>query len=301
MQMPMLTVGLVLIAVPMVMPFSVPCSLARSALPRSSACVLSMAASTKKSKLNKALIKNTLTVSCDVAPGDAKISKILRRIGIATIFASSDNLGAFCEEQQSAKGDFPGPVPVMLREAGVTTESIAAAKDAGAAGIVLPLASLGAGSASELAVAASAADLEVMWEVRSLTEYDEALSAGAEAFLVSGVEDTFGTAPDFWRALPKGATLVAEVQALQERNSEIGLARELGAAGCRAVMLAGACTGGEQDHKYVDAATRALRSKGSQTFQVPGLTGKASAVGLGGRGAIKTKEPTCVVEHVNGY
>jgi len=277
-----------------------PCPLSFSpSSPRSptlrTASAISMAA-VKKSKLAKTLNKKTLTVSVDVAAGDAMLSKRLRTTGVATIFADAAVLPVLAEEQQAAKGDFPGPVPVILRDQEINADAIAAAKKAGATGVVIKFGSEGAG---ELAASATELGLEAMWEVTSKEEFAGATEAGAGAFLVSSIEDSFGVAPGFWEGLEKDSIVVAEIKALQPGNSEIGLGKSLGAAGCKAVLLSGACTGGAEDHRYVDAALNGLRSKRSEEFQMAGLLGKASPVGLANRQSHSTKEPTIIKEKLD--
>lgn len=77
-----------------------PCPLSFSpSSPRSptlrTASAISMAA-VKKSKLAKTLNKKTLTVSVDVAAGDAMLSKRLRTTGVATIFADAGSWRCVC-------------------------------------------------------------------------------------------------------------------------------------------------------------------------------------------------------------
>jgi len=273
---------------------------AKSACARPGAAALEMAAA--KSKLAKALIKSTgaLTVSVTMSVPDRKLSKPLRKqCKVAAIFATADALPAIAEEQMSAKGDFPGPLPVVLRdEAELLSDALVGAKEAGAAGVVVPFGALGAG-ASELAAAAAALELEVVWEVHSQEEYAEAAAAGAAAFLVSVVEDSFGVAPAFWAGLDKSALVLAEVKGQQEGNSEIGLGRALKEAGCRALLLSGVCATGEKDKNYVAAAARALTSKASTEFAFQGGLGTASAIGIGHGMSTATKEPTIIKEVID--
>merc|ERR1711871_1761421 len=54
------------------------------------------------------------------------------------------------EEQEQARGEFPGPIPVIVRAPYVDEIQIAAAKADGAAAVVLPLALNGAARTKEL-------------------------------------------------------------------------------------------------------------------------------------------------------
>ena len=92
-------------------------------------------------------------------------------------------------EQKTAKGNFPGPCPVVYYPplSTATEEQIKAAADAGAAAVVLRPDLL------PLADAADALKMEVIWDVRSPEEVAEVVGAGkAPNFLVSGADASAG-------------------------------------------------------------------------------------------------------------
>mmetsp|Transcript_14692 Transcript_14692/g.35971 ORF Transcript_14692/g.35971 Transcript_14692/m.35971 type:complete len:351 (-) Transcript_14692:225-1277(-) len=284
----------------------------RVAARRCSAAAVSMAAG--QSKLAKTLNKMAVTVSVDVPAGEERLSKKLRKTGIATIFATSALLPTYAAEQNTkGKGDFPGPAPVILRDAELTEDGLRAARAAGATGVVLPSA-LGVDGAKALAAVAEEVGLEALWEVCTQEEYAAAEGAGAEAFLVSSVEESFGVAPAFWEGLPKGKeakVVIAEIKALQEGNSEIELGRTLAGVGCKALLLSGALEaaamgyeGEEQAMWYVEQAYKALRSKQSSKIQAPPLMGQANMVGYVGRHEdydVSTPPPTIQKKQIRGY
>lgn len=144
-------------------------------------------------------------------------------------------------EQKTAKGNFPGPCPVVYYPplSTATEEQIKAAADAGAAAVVLRPDLL------PLADAADALKMEVIWDVRSPEEVAEVVGAGkAPNFLVSGADASAG----LLSALPKDAVAVASVDA---QNDEVALGRSLKDAGCKALVVRQACRGvGSWDLRY---------------------------------------------------
>ena len=99
------------------------------------------------------------------APADAweldiqEISARLRTAGITALVAPSELIGAFVQEQSSARGNFPGPVPVLCDVPLDGNTDLAALKEAGAAGIAVKCAG-GDSALAALLEDASAAKLE---------------------------------------------------------------------------------------------------------------------------------------------
>ncbi|CAN0548297.1 unnamed protein product, partial [Ectocarpus sp. 12 AP-2014] len=65
---------------------------------------------------------------------------------------SDADLKTVVEEQENSRGDFPGPMPVIIRDLVISEFEIARAKAAGAAGVTVVLALVGPERAAELAV-----------------------------------------------------------------------------------------------------------------------------------------------------
>ena len=187
----------------------------------------------------------------------------------SAIFTSSvDALSTIAKEQATAKGDFPGPCPVVFNgEATEASQAIAA----GAQGVVLP--------AREIEVGKSIVEngIEVLWQVSSAEEIaaivaDEA--APEDAFLLSA--DDANEAEALVAALPTGALGVAAVDAMQDEDGEIARGRELASAGCKAVLVKGACVGDAEDLPYATFAIKQLTSKRSSSFAIDGHTGSTN-------------------------
>jgi len=182
----------------------------------------------------------------------------LRKLKTAAIWTSDlDALAGFAKEQRKAKGNFPGPCPVIW--SGDSAEAEAAAAS-GASAVVL--------RASDLTHADTIGKLglEVIWSVASEQEVESVVAAGlGSAFLVEG--------PELVAALPKDAVKVAAVPSMLEDNAEITMGRDLAAAGCKALLLREACVGDAEDVPYTGFAIEGLTSKASSEFKITGMTG----------------------------
>lgn len=190
----------------------------------------SMAAATT-SKLGKTLKKPTgaLTIGFQVCPAAQmkerdveELSAVLRKSKASIIFSDAASLPSFTKEQSKAKGNFPGPCPVVAWAA--SEEDMAASKEAGAAGVVVSVSELGVEKAATLA---ESAPIDVIFQVKSVSEAEEAVKAGAKVVLVSGAEDLEAVRG----AIPKDVAAIASVESMMPGNAEADTARALKAAG----------------------------------------------------------------------
>ena len=200
----------------------------------------------------------------------ALLSGKLRDADVAALWtADVEAVAGFVEEQQSAKGDFPGPCPVIFNGDGAQAE---AAIEAGADGVVLTLA--------HLEKAASVDGVEVIWEVSHADEVDKIVEAGhASAFAMSAA-----AAYGLLETLPSDAVSIAVINAMQDDEAEIAQGRELAAAGCNSVVVRGACVGDVEDLAYTRFAVNGLTSKKSSSFAIDGHTGAINGHFGGGGG-----------------
>ena len=184
-----------------------------------------------------------------------ELSLELRRRKAATIWtADVEAVKVFAEEQATARGDFPGPCPVVY-----CGPDPAAALVAGADAVVLDAA----------AEAPAEADAQQAVIRRASTADQVSELAGACLGLLIPGASFAELAP----SLPKGCLAVASLEVMQPEQGEIDQGRALLAAGCTAVLLEDACVGDEEDLPYVNFAVKKLTSKASSTFKVDGLTG----------------------------
>ena len=166
------------------------------------AASVSMVAAGKRGPVLKALKKPTgaLTVSVELSkPAETKLSELelttlsmqLRKFKAASMWtADLEMLAGVAAEQKTAKGNFPGPCPLIFN--GDSTE-IEAAAASGAAAVVLGAAE------HDKAEAASKLGLEVIWSVDNVDEVAPIVDAGfGDAFILKA-----SCALDLVASLPK--------------------------------------------------------------------------------------------------
>jgi len=190
--------------------------------------------------------------------------KLRRDCNVAALWSDAvPILAEVCKEQATAATDFPGPLPVVF--AGAASE-VGMAVAAGASAVVLAPANT---------TAAEALGVDVLWRVSSAAEVAAVADAGhgSGTFLVDGegadVRDILG-------AMPPEAAAVAAISAMQADNEEVSLGRRLAAAGCRSLLVRGACVGDDEDVAYTRFVVGGLTSKMSSTFKIDGATGAAN-------------------------
>lgn len=246
----------------------------RSKASMASALGTRMAAVTA-SKLGKALKKPTgaLTIGFQVCPSSPmearsseELSTLLRKSKASIIFTNdASTLSHVAKEQARAKGNFPGPCPVVSWA--FSEEEVNAAQAAGASGVVLSVQQLGVAEAARLAAIAEA-KMDVLYEVQSASEAEEAAKAGAKVVLARGSD-----LESIRNSLPKEVVAVASVEAMQAAGGEVGVSQSLKAAGYNSIMLANACVGDGEDQNYVKWAVDTVLSKQSKEFKITGMTG----------------------------
>ena len=211
--------------------------------------------------LRQALVSPGKAVSVSIEYTGTNVASIddlsmeLRKAKAATVWC--DDVAAvkcFAAEQATAKGDFPGPLPIVYT--GADRQN---AMDAGAAAVV-------ADAGEDVSVA------PVIWRVTADNAADAASSASPEdAFLFDAAETA-----DVVAALPAKAVAVASVAAMQEDEAEVEAGRACRDAGAAGVLLQGACVGDDEDIKYARHAVGLLRSKRSSSFAMDGFTGSTN-------------------------
>ncbi len=176
-----------------------------------------------------------------------------------------DTIKLLGEEQESARGNFPGPVPIVCQ--GV--ESMETAAAAGASAVIVD-----AGAENSLALAESAfsAGLETIWKVSSAEQATHILdSIEADVFLLDE------TTPEILRVLPKSSMAIGTLhEPMQEDGAEIETGKEFKAMGCASVLVKEACVGDKEDVGYASFLVSGLTSKASKEFKFSGLTGSTN-------------------------
>ena len=224
------------------------------------ALLLVVAVQTAQGLLRAALVSPGKAVSVSIEYSGAadaidELSQELRKAKAAAIWCDDvDAVKCFAAEQATAKGDFPGPLPVVYT--GADRQN---AVEAGAAAVV-------ADAGEDVSVA------PVIWRVTADNAGDAAAAAGeGDAFLFDA-----GETADVVAALPAKAVAVASLAAMQEDEAEVEAGRACRDAGAAGVLLQGACVGDDEDIKYARHAVGLLRSKRSSSFAMDGFTGSTN-------------------------
>lgn len=164
------------------------------------------------------------------------------------------------QSKKRAKGDFPGPCPIVFNgELAHADKAVAA----GATAVVLTASNLE--KASEL----DDAPVEIIWEVSTADEVAQIVEAGSgDAFLLPAA-----AAAHLAEALPEDSLKIGAIRAMQRDEGEIVQGKALVEAGCRALLVRDACVGDIEDVAYVRYVVKSLTSKRSTKFAIDGHTG----------------------------
>lgn len=206
------------------------------------------------------------------------LSQELRKAKAASIWTSNlDAVEQFAKEQVAAKGNFPGPCPVVY-----DGDDISAAIEKGANAIVLEM----AGNFVDNVEVDF--DVDVICKVKNTEEIQQALDAGFEyAFLLPG-SDTYVSneeLQDMLCAIPKNSVVIASLPGMQDDSAEIARGKELGTIHSKSdsdsskvsgILIQDACVGDAEDLKYTAFVVESINKKSSSTFQMTGLTGAAN-------------------------
>mmetsp|Transcript_5800 Transcript_5800/g.14497 ORF Transcript_5800/g.14497 Transcript_5800/m.14497 type:complete len:384 (+) Transcript_5800:39-1190(+) len=153
--------------------------------------------------------KGTITVIAEYKrklEGDGYLSEILppeilspvfREFGAAAVAVladdrtggcSYDDVATMVEEQRDARGEVPGPLPVISSDLIVDEIQIAQAADAGAKAVTVTYGVVGAEKVAQFIKDAKALGLEAIVSVSSAEEAQGAVDAGASIVSVAGVD-----------------------------------------------------------------------------------------------------------------
>lgn len=223
---------------------------------------------------------NPLDSSSDMSLMEMEIlSQELRKAKAASIWTSSLlAVEQFAKEQSAAKGNFPGPSPIVYfgsDDVGMESETLAKVQELGASAIVLDADAVIADSFGDV-------NVDIICKVDSVEAIGKVVDAGFEyAFLIPG-DAADADVTDMLSAIPKSAGLViASLTSMQKDSNEIARAKELAAmpsesSKVNAVLMKSACVGDAEDLKYTAFCVDSINKKSSSTFKMTGLTGAAN-------------------------
>lgn len=182
-------------------------------------------------------------------------------------------------EQEAAKGEFPGPCPLLARiPSKVTSLQVAEVAAAGVKGVVFAAAPHDDGELRALCQACSAVGTSAIVEVCSTTEVASAIEAGAKGVCVRGVasvEDAIA----LHSSIPKDVVALTAIPSQQKGGQEVEDFRELmRGAPYDGVLMMGAAEVGEDDG-YLTYVLDTLQSKKSSqySFGAMGTSGEPDA------------------------
>lgn len=198
------------------------------------------------------------------------LSQELRKAKSSSIWTSDlDALHHFSKEQSTAKGNFPGPCPVVF-----TGNDIEGAIERGATAVLL-----NAGDEHKLE---SNSKVDIIYKVRTIKEMDDLIASGFDyAFLLSESMDE-DTLEKVLASAPKTSVLIASVPSMQEESAEIPVAKKISTLSSESgtkisgVLMCEACVGDAEDLKYVHFLTEHINKKSSNSFSMTGLTGSTN-------------------------
>jgi len=219
------------------------------------------------------------------------LSQELRKAKVSSIWTcDSEVIQCFSKEQNSAKGNFPGPVPIVYQHLDgggeqhgqVHTDTILAAIENGASAIVLDSDLLDVYKTQiDMSSDCGGGPVDVICRVENVQHVQMALEAGYDsAFLLSGSQHD-EEIRRMLSAIPKSAVVIVSLSSMQPDSQEISRAKILAglasdSANVASVLIHDACVGDQEDIKYSSFVVENINKKSSSTFQMTGLTGAAN-------------------------
>jgi len=171
-----------------------------------------------------------------------------------------DALAQTTAEQEGVRGDFPGPLPVIVRDDFVHPIQLAAVAAAGGKMALLPFALIGAERIGEMMAEAERMGLETLVRVADETELQAALDAGVKVICLGDLSTT--EAQSLLGKVPSDVVTVADIEARDVRG--VWKIRDMGFnAAIIGKALLDVCV---RDRVPPAAVLKAMRSKGSVKF-----------------------------------
>ncbi len=221
--------------------------------------------------------------SPDQSPADEVLSMKLRQQAKVSFVVCQDlsAIKLLSEEQESARGNFPGPVPIVCQN----VQNVQEISEAGASAIILDV---GASDAMQKAESASSCGLETIWKVSSVDQAKQVLESfeDADVFLLDATESM----AEILAIIPKSSMSIGTLhEPMQEDGAEIETGKEYKSMGCASILVKKACIGDKEDIDYASFLVSGLTSKASSEFKFSGMTGSINGHygGLQANGSVK--------------
>ena len=216
-----------------------------------------------------------------LSDGDLSIfSMQLRKASKSSAIYTCDqeSLSKIVNEQESSRGDFPGPVPVIYY--GTDAEKLDSNVVESASAVVE--------YGTDYTDLGSSLQTGIIWKVNSieqlqdLIDMDDSNNAGgvfllSRDMLPSTVDDDDEMLKDALSQLPKPIVTIAELPTMLPQNYEVTLGKYYAnTLGISSLLLTNACVGDEEDISYTTHVIEGINKKSSSSFSMTGLTGSTN-------------------------
>ena len=255
-----------------------------STILRMSSVAASPIGSSKATQLKTALKKpsKVLTVGVEYVHNDEAeeneiLSMQLRKSKVSSIWCSNiDDVSNFAKEQETAKGNFPGPCPVIYDAKIESNDDIQSAVTAGATAITVDANTI----ETITSIWNEEVPLEIIWKIANAQDVEKVSEVtGGDladaAFLIRG-DMASDDIEAISSALPKSSLLIASVDPMQSDGNEVSQGKQLKALGVASILVNEACVGDAEDMEYSRFLVEGLTSKASSEFKFSGLTGSTN-------------------------
>jgi hypothetical protein len=202
------------------------------------------------------------------------LSMQLRKVKAAAMYTSNAScVSKFVKEQESARGDFPGPLPVIYT--GSSPEEVVEGEFSATA-VVLDY------GKDEIANR-HMENTGIIWRVSNINQIQEAINVGNAGDvlllpqeLISDGEEENAELKEVLCQLPKSTVTIAAISSMLPENKEVTLGKMCASMGISSLLIQNCCVGDEEDLKYASYVIESISKKSSSSFSMTGLTGSTN-------------------------
>ena len=195
------------------------------------------------------------------------LSMQLRKSKVSALYTSSiESLKLLVKEQEIARGNFPGSVPIIYCGGGDDAD-LEKAAEAGAYAAVVPAESDDAPTT-----------IPFIFKIASTSDLEQVLpklqSIPGSAVLIEN-ENT-EEMEKILRDVPKGTVCIVALPAMMEDGQEVELAKTFKKQGVHSIFIQNSIVGDAEDLEYARFAISGMTSKASSEFKMSTMTGSTS-------------------------
>lgn len=207
------------------------------------------------------------------------LSMQLRKSKVSSIWCHHlEHVQDFSEEQASAQGNFPGPVPIIFHGPLKDVHQLQEVVNAGAAAVVASLKDDRA--VLEAWIDEGNSGVEFVWKISTVEDAQQVLDLtgnAADAFRLTTKDDDTSLLEEIVASLPKSSLFILPLDPMQPDGAEVTRGKEWKQLlGCPSVVVRKACVGDAEDIMYSQFLVNGLTSKASSEFKFTGLTGSTN-------------------------